>query len=921
MKAMPASKTILLVSVCLVLFMGTFGLNQMSPSVVAANQMESPTATPFTLPTEDIFVPGIPTPTSDIPLGRTYTETEYVPAVLPIELVPELERTLAEAVSQEIAAFSIENDNNINGRSVIALRSLKFDGRVITLDLTNSTDLGESQWGELLHTIDLKVTDILYQSSGLQGLNLEYYILLDGEPLEEMLPQSEIPEGSESLLPNASQSIDGIQGQKIVLSPGHGYFTKFSGGWYLQRGYYFGIVEDFINPDLVVDLNRFVIASGGNPRPTRQINKSAGNHSSGYAWWQMGASEYLRSLGAPESVWKPLPYSTNYDHDTAARPEYANWIGASSMVSIHNNGSGSANCNGHGTEIWYDTSNGYQKQSLALAQAIHGKLIQRIRERWDANWCDRGLKSSNGGYGENRRFRGPAVIVELAFMDVQSDNAALQNPTFRAIAMAAINEGLVQYYGGVSCPTITGWKGEYWNNRSLNGYAVMCRNDNSVNFNWGTGGPGGSVLNDQFSARWTRTINLSAGNYRFHVRGDDGIRLWIDNNLVIDKWFDQGATEYTVDRNLSAGNHSFKIEYYENGGGAVAQFWYEPIGVSCPTITAWKGEYWNNRYLSGNPVLCRNDSNVNFNWGTGGPGSGVPNDKFSARWTRTIPFSAGRYKFHLKGDDGIRLWIDGALVIDKWFDQGATEYTVLRNLSAGNHTLKVEYYENGGNALVQLWWELHSLALNRPTWATSQQSSSYPPSKGNDGNIGTRWSSRGSSTNANEWWRVDVGSGQTFDRVVIRWEAAYAARHFVGWSNDGANFTGYWYNISGAGNYAYNIGSRTARYVAVLSTQHAPCCNNYSLWEFEVYRTIVTSMASTNDEEIAVEIAGTISDTTTIPTTLLEEIQNGVPITVENTDMLSNTVTLQPISELVTIQAPAVMDKHIIFSPVILVQK
>jgi hypothetical protein len=130
-----------------------------------------------------------------------------------------------------------------------------------------------------------------------------------------------------------------------------------------------------------------------------------------------------------------------------------------------------------------------------------------------------------------------------------------------------------------------------------------------------------------------------------------------------------------------------------------------PPPNGCPTITAWKGEYWNNQNLFGNPVLCRDDGSVNFDWGDGGPGGGVPNDHFSARWTRNWNFTAGRYRFHLSGDDGIRLWVDNTLIIDQWKDQSRTEYTTERELTGGNHSLKVEYYENGGDANVALWWD------------------------------------------------------------------------------------------------------------------------------------------------------------------------------------------------------------------------
>jgi N-acetylmuramoyl-L-alanine amidase len=253
--------------------------------------------------------------------------------------------------------------------------------------------------------------------------------LIEGKPLFD--------EQREAAMPAA---VNGIQGKRVVLSPGHGRYDNGRGGWSLQRGYHWGIVEDYINLDLVIELNSRLSGSGADIRPARQLDKNAGNHGSGYPWWQMDGSEYVRHLGAPESVWKPNGLG-GIDRDIAARPEYANWLQANALVSVHNNGGGGNTCPSHGTETWYDTSNGYQSQSRRLAS---------LRTEWDANWCNRGVKGSNGGYGENRRFRGPAVIVELAFMDVKSDNDALKNARFRSIATAAIQDAIVEYFGGTT---------------------------------------------------------------------------------------------------------------------------------------------------------------------------------------------------------------------------------------------------------------------------------------------------------------------------------------------------------------------------------------------------------------------------------------------------------------------------------------
>jgi hypothetical protein len=384
----------------------------------------------------------------------------------------------------------------------------------------------------------------------------------------------------------------------------------------------------------------------------------------------------------------------------------------------------------------------------------------------------------------------------------------------------------------------------------LSGNPVLCRNDRSVDFNWGDGGPGGGVPNDHFSARWTRNWNFAAGRYRFHLRGDDGIRLVVDGNSIIDQWHDQGPTEYTRDIDLSGGSHSLKVEYYENSGGATVALWWDGPITTCPV---YRAEYYNNRSLSGSPTFTQcEDWPINHDWGNGGPGGGVGDDNFSARWTGRAHIAAGTYNFIARADDGIRVWIGGGNpIIDQWHDQGPTEYRVTRNVSDGDYDVKVEYYENSGGAVAQFRWERASsgsgnLALNKPSWATSQESSAYEPRFGNDGNMGTRWSSGISSSLPPQWYKIDLGSAQTFNRFVVRWEAAYAAHYWVGWcDNNCTSNDSTWYGferwLGSAQNDVIDFSSQAHRYVGVYMINRAPRMNNYSFWEFEVYNAVGAS--------------------------------------------------------------------------------
>src|SRR5690606_24471177 len=119
-----------------------------------------------------------------------------------------------------------------------------------------------------------------------------------------------------------------------------------------------------------------------------------------------------------------------------------------------------------------------------------------------------------------------------------------------------------------------------------------------------------------------------------------------------------------------------------------------------------KGEYFDTRDF-GNKIFERIDPTIEFNWGNGAPDSRMGSDTFSVRWTGQIEAThTERYTFHSLSDDGARLWIDDELVIDRFYDQGAsTEWIGSIDLVAGRkYDIKYEYYENVVGARVKLSW-------------------------------------------------------------------------------------------------------------------------------------------------------------------------------------------------------------------------
>jgi glucose/arabinose dehydrogenase len=255
-----------------------------------------------------------------------------------------------------------------------------------------------------------------------------------------------------------------------------------------------------------------------------------------------------------------------------------------------------------------------------------------------------------------------------------------------------------------SCPTGE-YAAQYYSNMTLGGTSTISRCEGSVNYDWANGGPGEGVPNDHFSVRWTGQFEFGGGETTFTVTADDGIRLWVDGQLLIDKWIDQPASTYTATRTVTAGTHHVKVEYYENTGAAEARVSWSTAAppATCPT-GQYLARYYGNIGLADPALLTRCEAAIDYTWGTGGPGGAVPTDNFSARWVGLFNFPGGETTFTVTSDDGMRLWLDGSILIDAWVDQAATTYAATRTVTAGTHEVRVEYYEKGIEAVARVAW-------------------------------------------------------------------------------------------------------------------------------------------------------------------------------------------------------------------------
>jgi hypothetical protein len=255
--------------------------------------------------------------------------------------------------------------------------------------------------------------------------------------------------------------------------------------------------------------------------------------------------------------------------------------------------------------------------------------------------------------------------------------------------------------GYIPALSVGNWYAEYFANMNLSGGPSLVRYESGLYFEWGTGSPGAGIPNDNFSARFTRDDWFEGGTYRFSYRSDDGIRLWIDDALIIDDWRDHEASWNIIEHYVAPGTHHVRVEYYEHAGNAALQVAWEKVSGG----TAWHADYYANQTLSGSPVLTRYDTAIDFDWGNGSPDSAVPADNFSVRWTYTLGFETGTYRFYASCDDGVRIYVDGQLVVNAWQNQKLPNTrTGDIALGAGQHTVAVEYYEEGGLASAHVWW-------------------------------------------------------------------------------------------------------------------------------------------------------------------------------------------------------------------------
>lgn len=291
-----------------------------------------------------------------------------------------------------------------------------------------------------------------------------------------------------------------------------------------------------------------------------------------------------------------------------------------------------------------------------------------------------------------------------------------------------------------SVQSVNGLRGEYFDSIDLTN-PILTRNDATIDFKWGDGTPDASIESDTFSVRWTGyVVPKYSESYQFHMYADDGIRLWVNNQIVIDKWVDQNIEHSSIPIYLTAGTkNEIRVEYYENFGVANVMLQWSSNSQAKEIVphaqlyildqlngTGLRGEYYNDINLK-NLKLTRTDAKVDFSWQDSSPSPLLENDTFSVLWTGYVaPNFTDTYTFYMASDDGVRIWVNNQLILDKWEDQFGEFTSIPIQLIAGQrYDIRVEYFENRGLATAALKW-----SSQKQVKEVVPQSALFPPDKG-----------------------------------------------------------------------------------------------------------------------------------------------------------------------------------------------
>jgi len=205
------------------------------------------------------------------------------------------------------------------------------------------------------------------------------------------------------------------------------------------------------------------------------------------------------------------------------------------------------------------------------------------------------------------------------------------------------------------------------------------------------------------------------------------------------------------------------------------------------------------------------------------------------------------YIYDANGDDISIAWTQISGPNAAVFNDTAIYQPIVSELIEGNYVFRITITANGKTDYDEMSVLVHAanIALNKPITTSSLESTSYPATAANDGNLSTRWSSSFSDP---QWLKIDLQNTYELTGARIVWEAAAAKSFKIQVSNDGVNWSDVYSTTSGNGgtdDFSFTV---TARYIRMYSTARTTIYGN-SIYEFEVWGTLVQTGIKTNYAE------------------------------------------------------------------------
>ncbi len=256
------------------------------------------------------------------------------------------------------------------------------------------------------------------------------------------------------------------------------------------------------------------------------------------------------------------------------------------------------------------------------------------------------------------------------------------------------------------------WHGDYYGEPWVEGGRQYAQKDSVIQFDWGEGCPDRlsphPYVCNRFSIGWAAEPLLELGTHRILLYADEGYQLFIDGNKVQEAGWDlgppYGAEDDWYDLHVAGTErHEITYNFHDQGGPAEARLWIENLAH-----TEWTAQYFDNPTLTGAPMITQTEPAVFYDWGLGKPRTRprLPSaNGFSVRWSGPRYFHSGFYRFGLFADDGVRLSIDGELLVNEWHAGRGEYHSRLTYLGTGYHDVVIEYFEYEGEAEIRFWWE------------------------------------------------------------------------------------------------------------------------------------------------------------------------------------------------------------------------